>query len=240
MKIVLVDDDKEEMNDLLIAVEEGFKKAGISITELSLFYDSDSFLKNFTNGRFDLVILDIYIDQLTGIDIAHTIRKIDKEVRIAFCTSSNNFASEAFDVNACSYALKPLDADKICQMVKKMHLDELIRNRYIFLPDNQRILLRTVIYCECVNHDILFHLNTGTFLKTRLQHHKLLELLEPFHQFYSCSKGMIVNFDAVIQKNNDSFIMSNGDIVPISRRNIKDTSHAYEDYLFEKMKGSHN
>ena len=38
--------------------------------------------------------------ELTGIDVARLIREKDKEVKLVFCTSSNEFAGESYEVNA--------------------------------------------------------------------------------------------------------------------------------------------
>ena len=51
------------------------------------------------------VFLDIYLKDWLGIDIARKIRETDREVYLVFCTSSNGFASESYEVNARDYLL---------------------------------------------------------------------------------------------------------------------------------------
>lgn len=51
-----------------------------------------------TPGMCDLVILDIFMGGVTGMDVAREIRRSDREVKLVFCTTSNEFASESYEV----------------------------------------------------------------------------------------------------------------------------------------------
>ena len=47
---------------------------------------------------------------------------------------------------------------------------------------------------------------------------------------------MIVNFYEVENQTEDTFVLSNGDLVPISRRKSKEVSEAYTRFRFNKMR----
>lgn len=55
-------------------------------------------------------VVDIYMGKLTGIDLARKIRSRDEEVRIVFCSSSNEFAAESYELNASYYIRKPVSS----------------------------------------------------------------------------------------------------------------------------------
>ncbi len=216
-------------------ITEGFQDAGIFITELCEFENGDDFIRDFTPGRFDLIVLDIFMGTSSGVDTAEKIRAIDTQTKIIFCTSSNEFASEAFGVNACFYVLKPIDAEKMKHMISRLNLSEFLKNRYILLPDGQKILARSIMYTECMDHVLFLHISNGTTVKTRLQQYRLESMLSSFSQFHSCSKGLLVNFEYVTKKTNSDFLMKDGAILPISRRKAKETTAAFENYLFEQL-----
>lgn len=48
------------------------------------------------------------MDKLTGVDVARKIRERDSNVKIVFSTTSNEFASESYEVNACYYLRKSI------------------------------------------------------------------------------------------------------------------------------------
>lgn len=96
MNVALVDDCQKDLDYLSTLL---LQKLGNHIS-LHIFHSGKEFLSFWKPGSYDLVILDILMDTLTGIDIAREIRKIDSEVRLVFCTASNEFASESYEVNA--------------------------------------------------------------------------------------------------------------------------------------------
>ena len=98
------------------------------------FHNGEDFLQHWSADTFDLIVLDIYMEQLTGIEIARVIRETDPNVCLVFATTSNEFASESYEVNACYYLCKPFlkqqvlaMLDRIGQQILKFHVPSLFR-----------------------------------------------------------------------------------------------------------------
>ena len=70
--IAICDDQTEEREKLLLLVEQ----APIQ-TESALFASSEDLLEAFKPGIFDLLLMDIYMDGMTGVEAVQKIRKID-------------------------------------------------------------------------------------------------------------------------------------------------------------------
>jgi hypothetical protein len=62
------------------------------------------------------------------------------------------------------------------------------------------------------------------------------ELLTPCGFIHSPSKGILVNFHEVTKSSDDSFTMSDGTVLPISRRKNKDIQSAYIKFRFQKLR----
>lgn len=240
MKIALVDDSPIDRQNLRKSIIDGFQTKGINISELKEYESGDNFINHFSTSRFDVVVLDIFMGSTSGVEVAKKIRAIDDQVKIIFCTSSNDFASEAFGVNACYYILKPVDADKVTNMIPRLNLAQFFQSRDIVLPDGQKLLVRSIMYTQCMDHVIFLHLNNGTTIKTRLQQSRLEIMLSSFPQFFSCSKGLIVNFNYVSNKTGSMFLMKDGTTLPISRRKAKETTASFENFMFEQLNTSIN
>ena len=58
---------------------------------------------------FDILFMDIIMDDMNGMTCARMIRQQDKLVNIVFLTSSTDYVYEGYEVNAAAYLLKPLD-----------------------------------------------------------------------------------------------------------------------------------
>lgn len=74
------------------------------------------------------------MDKLTGVDVARKIRERDSNVKIVFSTTSNEFASESYEVNACYYLRKPFGRDKVKVMLDRLNLTEIEKMRTVKLP----------------------------------------------------------------------------------------------------------
>ena len=61
-------------------------------------------------------------------------------------------------------------------------------------------------------------------------------LLCGYPYFFIPSKGLIINFHEVDAQNADTFTMSNGSLIPISRRKAKEVTDAYSSFLFEQLR----
>lgn len=242
MKIALIDDESNELDRLLQIIEKHLSAAGINRKQIDTYLSGEDFLSVWETGMYDLIFMDIYFEKsaLSGIDTAREIRKTDKEVLLTFCTTSNEFACESYEVNAYNYILKPFSEENVSNMLKG-----LIRNIYepgyaITLPDGQNLLLRNIIFTEYFNHIVTFHNKKGGDSQLRISQGELERLLCQYSFFCHCSKGIIVNFYEVQSYNKEVFLMNDGSKVPISRRKAKDVQDIYTKFRFDQLRKEMN
>ena len=231
MKIALVDDTPEELAILSDILIDELPQA-----DVSTFPNGESFLKAWETNSYDLVLLDIYMEEMLGVDVARKIRETDEDVRIVFCTTSNEFASESYEVGANYYLQKPVSTTSFHRMLKMIRLGDYELNRFITLPDGQRIVLRNITYTEYYNHSIIIHSKKRADLQTRMSQTEWEEILAEHNFLYNCSKGIVVNFHEVDRQEDGMFILKNGATVPISRRKSKDALEAFATFRFDKMR----
>jgi len=177
---------------------------------------------------------------ILGVDVARKVRETDNDVRIVFCTTSNEFASESYEVRANYYLQKPVSVSSFQRMLQMIRLSDYELNRFITLHDGQKIVLRNITYTEYYNHTIIIHSKKRADLQTRISQTEWELLLSEHNFLYSCSKGIVVNFHEVDRQENNLFIMKNGDVVPISRRKAKDVTEAFAHFRFEQMRKGGN
>lgn len=121
MKIAIVDDEIRLYQNLRLFLEELLG----DYADITYFSSGESFLKTWKAESFDLIILDIFMDGITGMEVAREVRRTDSEVKIAFGTTSNEFASESYEVNACYYLHKPFGAEQVKAMIDRLNLAKL-------------------------------------------------------------------------------------------------------------------
>jgi len=231
MKVALVDDTSEELQILSEIINKELPDS-----KVFTFPNGESFLRDWENNSYDMILLDIYMEELHGIDVARKVRETDEDVRIVFCTTSNEFASKSYEVGANYYLQKPVSTSSFQRMLKVIRLADYELNQFITLPDGQKIVLRNITYTEYYNHTIIIHSKKRADLQTRMSQTEWESLLSSYKFLYGCSKGIVVNFHEVERTEDGIFILHNGASVPISRRKTKDTLEAFAQFRFEKMR----
>ncbi len=233
MKIALIDDEEFQLHTTYTKLTSVLATLGLSTQSVDCYSSGEAFLKHWTRGAYDIVILDIYMDGITGVDVAKRMREDDEDVILAFCTTSNEFASESYEVNAKYYLQKPVSEEKFSTMFKRLDLTKLERNRVVSLPDGFRCMLRQIIFTEYSNHTVTFHIKEQEPHKVYMNHSDVEKMLLHYKPFCSINKGCIVNFGMVEAMDSGAFTMQNGEVVPISRRRYKEVQEAYTNYRFE-------
>ena len=236
MKIAFVDDDALERNKALPVLLNCFQSYNIPVQRFDFFENGQSFLDVWKERQYDLVVLDIYMGELTGVDVARKIREYNKDIRIVFCSTSNEFANESYDVNACYYIQKPLTETAVSQMIARLNIEDFELRRFITLPDGQQLVLRNMIYAEYHNHLVDIITKKGPKITIRTSLSVLTKLLSPFDFMVSCNSGSVINMWEVSELKNDMFIMSDSSCIPISRRKKNEVKTLYNTFLLNSVK----
>lgn len=236
MRIAIVDDLTTESNHLQEMLTQQFHETHTDIHRLDIYSSAEALLEKWEPNAYDLVLLDIYMGGMTGVELAHILRRSDEHVRLVFCTTSNEFASESYAVGASYYLHKPYADADIRRMITQIRPKDYELTRYILLPDGQKIILRDIIYTEYDNHIISIHRKRSPLAQTRLAQAAFEQLVADDAYMISCSKGLMVNLYEVVRIETDTFYMSDGSSVPISRRKAKEVQSIYNDFLFRKMR----
>ena len=113
MRIAICDDDSlvlQELSDLL----NQYRIQNHSQLEYDLYSCPLELVSQFEKGtHYDIVLLDVFMPGINGIQCAKDIRTMDNFVKIIFLTSSAEYAAESYSVSAYQYLLKPLQKEKL-------------------------------------------------------------------------------------------------------------------------------
>ena len=237
MRIALVDDEVLQlqlMKELLAA--ELYSMARHTPHRIDTYRSGQTFLDRWKPGDYDVVVLDIFMGGINGVEVAKQIRLVDSDVKLVFCSRSNEFAAESYQVNAGYYLVKPATQGSVSNMLKRLNPQLLQEIQTVTLPDGHTVVQRHILYTEYFNHVITIHLKGGEVYRLRANHSDLENLLIPCGYICSPSKGILINFHEVSQIQDSSVTMSDGAVLPISRRKSKDVRAAFTKFRFRKMR----
>ena len=237
MKIALVDDELTQLINLKNLLATQLQTLIPESSHLIDTYRSGrSFLDHWTAGQYDVIILDIFMGGITGVEVAKKIRLTDRDVKLVFCSHSNEFATESYEVNAQYYLLKPATQGSITNMLRRLNLELIQLQEFVTLPDGHDVILRDIVFTEYYNHVVTLYMKNKESYRRRTNHAIVEDLLTPCGFIHSPSKGILVNFHEVTAVSDDSFTMSEGTVLPISRRKNKEIQTAYIKFRFQKMR----
>ncbi len=235
MRIAIVDDEELYLNQLHDTIRKELTVLGIGMTQVDRFHSSEEFFATWTSQKYHVIFLDIYIDQDNGVDIARRIRETDEDVTLVFCTTSNEFAAQSYEVDAKYYLQKPITEEKVASMLKRVNFARLEKNQAILLPDGYRCILHKIQYTNYMNHSVVYYIEGTEPHNVYMSHADAEKLLLSHDEFCTINKGNIVNLSMVDKITKNAFQMKNGELLPISRRRYKEVAEAYAAYKFKQM-----
>ena len=178
MRAAIIDDRAEDRAILHRELDTILRERGYGVEGIDLFSGGEEFLAKFSGGRYDLVFLDIYMEGINGIQTAREIRRTDKNVRLIFVTTSNDFAAESYELRADYYLLKPFVHADIIKALAVIDLADYEKQRTVALPDGSTCLLHDIVFSEYYNHKIILHLKGGQTRNLRASQAAMESILE--------------------------------------------------------------
>ncbi len=155
--------------------------------------------------QYDILFLDVDMPDMQGTDAAMEIRKFDTSTIICFITSYENYAYQAFKVDAVGYLVKPVQykefkrmADKCIVQLQYERDKETAEKRYFRIRTERSetvILTQTIMYIEKKRNKCMFHLSDREVTSYDTLSHVYEQL--DHKQFYYAHQGNIVNFDYI-------------------------------------------
>ena len=105
-RIAIVEDEKEFREQL----QEYLKRYGVEnniVFQIDVFEDGSDILEHYQKN-YDMVLLDIEMPKVNGMDAAERIREMDEEVVLMFITNMAQYAIRGYSVGALDFVMKPI------------------------------------------------------------------------------------------------------------------------------------
>lgn len=225
IKIALCDDNKNELNYIAEQIEN-YKYKSYMDLEYECFSNGAELLAQIKSDIFyDLIFLDVVMPSISGMDIAREIYKHNRNAKIIFLTVSAEFAVDSYDVNALDYILKPITSERLSATMKKFEESrKRLEYETIIIRKKTSIIqipLYDLCYVEVFDHCIFYHLSDSSVEKCRQSLSEAEYILKRNGKFFKTCRSYIVNIDYIKKIDTKGIIMTNGDIVMISRANYK-------------------
>lgn len=230
MRIAICDDEEIYRVELKTLLDKLLINVDYNI---DTFDDGNRLSESFMNLPYDLVFLDIEMPAVDGITLAKKIRAVSEKVFIVFLTSHVEYAIEGYEVNALRYLTKPVDLEKLKEVIRYVQEKQGNSRHLIIKEEGEELLieLNDIIYMESMNQNVRIATSKGE--------HVIRYNIGDFEDqlkndgFFRIHRGYLISLAKVKKLSKNDVIMEGDVILPVSRSNVK----ALKDALYAYVEG---
>lgn len=233
MRIAICDDDEKDRGAMLTLVREYLHLHDYHIA-IDEYTTGEAFLAS-DIGQYQLAILDIFMGELTGIETARKLVQTHPKLQIIFCSTSNAYAAESYDVAALRYFIKPISREKLFATLDRFfHVHTSLRTlTYKQNRIDESIYISDILWVEADGHKSILHTRNGDIV-TRTNISQIAQQLQDA-DFVKPIRYALVALGAVTQIPTDVLTLSDGSTVPISRDQRANIKQAFSDFKLRQL-----
>ncbi|WP_419960732.1 LytR/AlgR family response regulator transcription factor [Psychrobacillus sp. BM2] len=199
-------------------------------------------IKDISKHRPDLVFLDIDLDGDNGLDLAKRLLQLKPTPSIVFATAYDEYALQAFELNAIDYILKPFDEERIRKTLEKiMQVGKIGNEKRPFTSLTNKVNLgKTAVLVDerivLLENDSIIYLEAfegKCKVKTMNEEYVVSDSLVVIEkklnnaQFMRVHRSFIVNMDHIVEihpwfNSTYNVLLKDQSKVPVSRTYVKD------------------
>lgn len=238
LQIGVCDDDSRMLSVYEDAVRKSLERCGCA-GRLMSYQNSENLLWDVTEDgfHFDLLLLDIEMPGVTGMELAERLRPFLPDVKIIFVTSHIEYAIDAFELSVFRYVPKTELSGRLpAALDAAVGLLALEDGRTYTIQTNsrlERIPYRKILYIEREGRNARLVTEDGE-ARVRKSLQQVLEELGA-EEFIFTDRGCIVNLIHILQLRDGEVILKDGTALPVSRSHLKSVKEEINRYWGEHV-----
>lgn len=214
-RIAICDDVEADRRFIADMVNDWSQKKGY-ITKIDNYSSAENFLFNYTDHDYDILLLDIEMDDMDGVTLAKKLRKSNDTIQIVFITGYSDYIAEGYDVMALHYLMKPVKEEKLFEVLDRA-VDKLAKNEKTINLDAKGEMIRLPIYqiryAEVFGNYVTIHAIDKITVKMTLG--ELGKMLD--ERFYRVGRSVIINLTIIQRVTKDVIKLNDGTLIPVPR-----------------------
>ena len=238
-RIAICEDEKAQ-REYLLKLLETWQVVSEEKATVDTYTSAEQYLFE-TEGRtpYDLLLLDIQMGKMNGVELARKVREQDAKVSIVFLTGIKDYAIEGYEVGAVRYLLKPVKEaelfallDRLCEEAKEQREDYFL---FQSVGVTHRVPFSEILYAEADGHYVVLKTvcreEAGQTKEWKWKENisARSEELEA-KEFFLLRRGLYVNLAKVEQIGKTECTLENGEVLPVSKARYQALNEAFIAY----------
>lgn len=225
-RIAICDDEQNQIEYITSIVTSWSNHKGHSC-EIRTFASAEAFLFEYEEDKaYDILLLDVEMKNMNGIELAKRIRKDNNRAEIIFITSHFEFVGEGYEVDALHYLIKPISAEKLTQVLTKAAEKLSVEPPSVVIScegETVKLYEADILYVESFLHYIVIH--------TKDKEYKIKENISVFENkvsdvFYRIHRSYLVSLKYITRISRTSVNIGNTEL-PLSRGKYDNINRAF-------------
>jgi len=221
-RIAICDDEQNQIEYITSIVASWSAHEGHSC-EIRTFASAEAFLFEYEEDKaYDILLLDVEMKNMNGIELAKRIRKDNNLAEIIFITSHFEFVGEGYEVDALHYLIKPISAEKLTQVLTKAAEKLSVEPPSVVIScegETVKLYEADILYVESFRHYIY------------IKEYKIKENMSVFENrvsdyFYRIHRSYLVSLKYITRISRTSVSIGNTEL-PLSRGKYDDINRAF-------------
>lgn len=225
-RIAICDDEQNQIEYITSIVTSWSAHEGHGC-EIRTFASAEAFLFEYEEDKaYDILLLDVEMKNMNGIELAKRIRKDNNRAEIIFITSHFEFVGEGYEVDALHYLIKPISAEKLTQVLTKAAEKISVEPPSVVIScegETVKLYEADIRYVESFLHYIVIH--------TKDNEYKIKENISVFENkvsdvFYRIHRSYLVSLKYITRISRTSVNIGNTEL-PLSRGKYDNINRAF-------------
>ena len=225
--IAVCDDEQEQIEKLVSAIASWSRQAGC-VCDTRTFTSAEAFLFAYEEDKsYDILLLDVEMKGISGIELAKRIRSDNNRVEIIFITSHFEFVGEGYEVDALHYLIKPVAEAKLMEVLSKAAAKLAVEPPFVIIScegETVKLYESEILYIESFLHYISIH--------TRQREFRIKESISAFEgklsgDFFRVHRSYLVSLKAITRISRTAVTVDGGIDIPVARGKYDDINHAF-------------
>ncbi|MBR2950130.1 MAG: response regulator transcription factor [Lachnospiraceae bacterium] len=229
MRVAVCEDERSAQELLKKYLAEWAMQKQIPM-QCSSFDNAESFLFDWEEDKnFDLLILDIEMGALNGMELAEKLRSRKEEIPILFVTGYEQYMSQGYEVAALHYLLKPLHKEKLFSVLDRLQTGNKAIEKLVIETEEETFLMpcSDIWYLEAQLHKSMLFTKKGIY-RLRSNFSKAAAMLLEKNEFVQCHRSFVVNMQHLSAITKTELLLDDMTRIPISRSMQKAVQEAFK------------